>query len=246
MGATDDKPKRISSVSYSRLEIFEKCGWWAFLEFVERRPKPVDPTGKGEVAKNRGILIHGEAEKYIRGESNVLVRELQKGQIPELLDRLRTDWPDGHIEVEQDWAFTLDWDKTQWNNWKECWLRVKCDVVEHGDGLLHIVDWKSGKRFGNEVKHSQQGLLYGVASIMRYPDPTDIKITFAYTDEGKVVSKTHKREVLARMLPSFDERLKKVTSTEKFAAKPSKITCRFCPFGPNNGGDRSCPWGVEI
>lgn len=233
----------IKAVSFSRLLDYEQCPQRAKLAYIDRRPKP--KTLQGEAAANRGTAIHATAEKFVRSESDTLIAELAKPKIAERLTALKSSFKGGEVEVEQEWAFTVDWETTSWFA-DNCWLRVKCDVVDKSQPIYDITDWKSGKRFGNEVKHSQQGLLYGISTFMRYPTLEEVKITMAYTDENKVYTRQHKREAMMKMLPSYDSRLKKVTTATAFPAKPSKITCRFCPYGPNNGGDRSCRWGVEV
>lgn len=228
--------------SFSRLTDFEKCPAMAYSKYVERRP---EPAGIERKHADRGIAVHTSAEKYIMGEIDEPCDDLKKSRA--VLDELRELYPTGVVEIEQDWAFDLNWQTTEWRA-KDCWVRIKLDVfVKYPDRPWVVRDWKTGKRFGNEVKHSQQGLLYAIAAFMRYPEMTEVEIIFDYTDEGKQSPKRiYNRETVMRMLPSWDERGRKFSFAKEWPYKPNKINCRFCWYSNNNGGDGSCPVAVDI
>ena len=45
-------------------------------------------------------------------------------------------------------------------------------------------DYKTGKRRGNEIKHTDQGIVYVIGAMMRYPEIEYAQVEFWYTDEG--------------------------------------------------------------
>lgn len=245
MDLVSTHPGTISAWSFSRLvEVYEKCGLRAKFEFVDKRPKPQPAAGdKAAIASARGKAIHKGAEAYVKGEG-VLIRELDKPEVVTQLERYRSAYADGFAVVEEQWGYDRDWQPTSWFG-DQTWLRVACDVVMQAQSVVEINDWKSGTRFGNEVKHSQQGILYAIATLIRYPEADAATIRFTYVDENKSISKTYDRATVMRLMPSWDARGKAMTSDTQFRAKPNKSNCRFCPYGPNVG-DRSCPVGVEV
>lgn len=234
--------RTISSWSFSRLvEDYETCPYKAYLLYVEKRKKPQQTESPALI---RGKAVHLGAEQFVRGEIAELPTELKK--VAKDAERYRDLYAQGHVIVEDNWAFTRDWTPTGWMD-PDCWVRSKLDVFyretsTHGE----VLDWKTGKKFGNEVKHSQQGMLYGINAMLKFPELETVTAIFSYTDLGQETKKEYTRAVLMRMLPSWTARGRAMTEATEFKAKPSKITCRFCSFGPNNGGDRSCPWGVEV
>jgi hypothetical protein len=252
MGAPESKPaadappviKTISSWSFSRLtEDYEVCPLKAKFLYVDKKPRP--EATKGD-ALLRGSRIHEGAEQYVMGQRDDLIPELAK--VKPVIDTYRAAYPLGNIEVEQDWAFNRDWQQTSWFD-KDTWFRLKLDVfVNNHDGTAEVLDWKSGKKFGKEVAHSQQGTLYGISAMLRYPEINQVSIKFSYVDQPRTAdtSKTFSRETLMRLLPSWNSRAKAMTEATTFPAKPSKISCRYCPFSPNNNGDSSCPYGVPV
>lgn len=238
--------RTITAWSFSRLvEDYEPCHYKAYLLFVEKRPKPDRKDEKSEQMRLRGKVVHEGAEQFVRGERVDIVPELESRA--QKLHEYRAYFEQGKAEVEQDWAFNQDWTPTGWFD-ADAWSRIKLDVFINFGAEGIVDDWKTGKKFGNEVKHAQQGQLYGIGAFMRYPELEKVKVRFTYVDHPPKTDteREYTRAVLMRMLPSWNSRGLAMTTATSFPAKPSKIACRFCPFGPNNGGDRSCPSGVEV
>lgn len=240
-------PRTIKTGSFSRLNVFEGCEHHAFLEFVLKEPKPIAAAeNKGGIASARGNAIHTGAEKFIQGEG-VLIDELQKPVVKERVEAAKEQFAAGTAIVEQEWGFTNDWTPTGYYA-DDVWLRVKCDFVNYDAGLkrLDIEDWKSGKRWGNEVKHAQQGVLYGITGLIKYPDAEKVGVRFTYSDEGTSKPRDYTRTQIMQLMPSWHGRLTRMTTATRFKPKPNKINCRWCPYGPNNGGNRKCQYGVEV
>jgi RecB family exonuclease len=233
--------KTIGCGSFSRLKDYEECPHRAFLAYVEHRRKPVtlDTT-----AADRGTAIHLLCEQYVRGELENAPVEISK--IRDTVERFKALHPSGCIEVEQDWGYGIDWAPCGWRD-EHVWLRVKCDLVNREiPGFIEVVDWKTGKIEGNEVKHAQQGQLYALATFMRYPDVNEVETLFVYVDHGKTRPRRYKRSDVPKLLPEWEQRLTRMTAATVWPAKPNKMKCRFCAYGPNNGGDNSCLWGVPL
>lgn len=232
--------------SFSRLSDFEKCPRMAFLKYVEKRPQPEPaPDNKGEIARLRGIAVHSAAEAYVKGEAQMLDPLLES--IEEQVNEYRDAYAKGLVEVEQDWAFDVNWQQVGWFD-SNCWARIKLDIfVRWSPEFGEVADYKTGKKYGNEVKHSQQGLLYAIAAFMRYPEMERVRIRFLYVDQPAAQStcKEYDRATIMRMWPTWDDRARLFTFSQTWPVKPNAINCRFCPYSPNEGGDKSCPAGVE-
>ncbi len=233
------KIKTVNAWSFSRLSNFERCPYCVFLSSVQKEQGPKrDNTHPAE----RGVKIHGEAEDYAQEIIAELPHSLRKLE-PEfkMLRELHTE---GKLEIEQDWGFDINWDTCDYFG-KNIWLRVKCDVVIHHDKTqATIIDHKTGKSFGNEVKHISQGQLYAVAAFMKYPELERIDVEFWYIDEGKTKKKSYDRKKIIRPLETFTQRGLAVTTCINFQAKPNVHNCMWCDFGPNKGTG-VCTYGVE-
>ena len=237
-------PANIKAWSYSRLKVFEQCPYRAYLAFIEKRPEPPEIDKK---AADRGSAIHLEIENYIRGDSDILTKPATNAQ--HILDPLREAYTLGTVHVEGDWGFTVDWEPCGYHD-DNVWCRMKLDTLHlTSETTADGYDWKSGKKIGNEVAHAQQAQQYVVGTFMKYPELTEVTTKFVYVDQkdcGPPTTRTYSRERAMAFFKSIHDRALAMTTATEFKAKPNKINCRFCPYGPNNKGDRSCPWGVEI
>ena len=239
----ENELKKISAWSFSRLSKFEQCPYSVYLASIAKEPGPEKDPDK-ESAADRGSRIHEEAENFVQGITSDLPSTLSKPKIKQGLEMLKEMYSEGILEIEQDWGFTIDWESCGFFD-DNVWLRVKCDVVIHHDkDTATVIDYKTGKSWGNEVKHMQQGQLYAIASFMKYPDLEDIDVEFWYTDEDKITKKRYTRSKMTQKIKKFHERGLRVTTTVIFNAKPNIHNCRWCDYGPNKGTG-VCAYGVE-
>jgi hypothetical protein len=235
--------KNIAAWSFSRLKDHEKCPLKAYLKYVEK--KPTDHMDR--TAADRGTQIHLEAELFVKGEGP-FTENLDK--FTDYFDILREEFDAGTVELEEDWAFTSDWEVTGWFD-KDAWCRMKLDNCRHRDyedgELVSAIstDYKTGKKYGNEVSHGQQGQIYAIGTFMRYPTLETIDVEFIYLDLGpkQTTRRTYTRAKAMKLFPSWNKRAKAMTEATDFPPKPNKITCMWCEFGPQHG-DGSCEWGV--
>lgn len=224
--------------SFSVLKKFEECPYRVYLSKVDKIAEPSSD------AADRGNKIHDEAEHYIRGE-------LDTDKVPKNLEKLgfeyRTlreafDESPEQFELEQNWGFTATWGQTGFFD-KDVWCRMKLDVFRRWGTSAHIIDHKTGKKFGNELKHSDQGLQYAVGAFKRYPELEFIKVDFYYTDQGQKLEKSFTREQAMVFLPRIEKRafaLTNATAEQLSRPKPSKNNCKFCPHAETG----ACQWRV--
>lgn len=222
--------------SYSTLSVFDECAYRVYIQKVKKIPEP-----QGDAAA-RGEIVHKAAEDYVSGKVAELIPEL-KNHSDRLLE-LRELFKAGKVEQEGEWAFTIDWTKTDWMA-GDCWARIKLDAyVKESDTSCRVIDFKTGKKFGNEIKHAQQGLLYAIAAFMRDPEMQAASVEFWYTDLNPKEStkKFYTREQALMFMPGFHNRGVKMTTEKDFNPNPSKMNCKWCHF--KKGETPECRYGV--
>lgn len=233
----------LSAWSYSRLSVFEQCRLRAKLAFLDKIPEPPRPLppGKLEHANDRGHRIHEGAELYVTSTGAVeLLPELESFR-PEFT-RLREFATAGKVVTEGDWGFNRDWNPVDWRS-ADIWLRVKLDALVFVEPARAVViDYKTGRRKGNEIKHAEQGQLYQLATFLRYPDLEHINVEFWYTDQDEISSVYFDRETGLRYFDRFTQRGNALTTCVDFAPNPNVYSCRYCPYGPKGSGH--CTVGV--
>jgi hypothetical protein len=222
----------IKSASYSKLTDFEACPYKTKLKHVDRVPEAKAP------AAERGTAIHQLAEDFVLGKIAVLPEELRK--FSDEFSSLRTQYVDGKVSLEGEWGFDKNWSVT---DYKTAWLRMKLDARVHTTPTTAvIVDYKTGKRFGNELKHGEQTLLYGLAEVLREPQIERVTVELWYLDIDDLHAQSFTRDKILKFLPAFEKRLLALTNATKFPPKPNVFACKWCPYGPAKGGQ--CEYGV--
>jgi hypothetical protein len=228
--------------SHSRLNIFEQCKLRAKLAFIDKIPEPPRPlpAGKTEHANDRGTRIHTAAELFVQGGVE-LIPELETFRAE--LTILRALYAVGKVSLEGEWAVDKDWLPCAWNS-DTAWARIKLDAMvfltpKHGV----VIDYKSGKRAGNEVKHTEQGQLYQLAAFMRYPELEVIDVEFWYTDVDELHHVQYTKRQGLRYLKGYTARGTAMVTADVFPPSPSIFNCKWCPYGPTGTGH--CDKGVS-
>jgi RecB family exonuclease len=226
---TDPQGGLVKSWSYSALKDFEECQYRIFLKRVDKR------EGKKNDKANRGTEIHALAEAYVKGEGPL---DPTLANFEHELTRLAELYKAGKVQVEEDWAFDVDWQPTGWFA-DNVWGRFKLDAyVQEDETSARVIDYKTGKKFGNEINHGGQAILYAVATFMRHPGLQFIQAEFYYLDlkTDNTLVKTFTRPHAMVFMPKLHERAVKLTSAREFKPKPSKMTCKWCEFR------ETCEW----
>lgn len=231
---------KIRSWSYSRLLDFEACPLMAKLKIIDKIPEPERPLppGKTEHANDRGTRVHNECELYVRGEGP-LPQEAR--YFEDEFKSLAAKFKKGTVSLEGEWGFDKEWQPI---DWKLAWLRMKLDANIHlSNTHAAVVDYKTGRKFGNEVKHGEQLQMYALAVFLRYPQVEHVTAELWYLDVNDLTSLDVTRPIGLRQLKPFDKRGRKMTEATEFPANPNAHSCRYCPYHPAKGtGD--CPHGV--
>ena len=221
--------------SYSALKTYESCAYRTYISKVKKVREDFGP------AAARGTEIHQQAEDYVRGDLKELPDTLKKFQSQ--FEDMREGFINATVELEGEWGFTIDWEPCGWME-KGVWARVKLDAyVEETETSARVIDYKTGRQYGNEIAHSQQALTYAIGSFLRYPDLEIAKTEMWYLDHGTTMEKTYTRDQALMFLPKLQERAIAMTTATKFPPNPSKNSCRWCSFG--KGENPYCEWAIN-
>lgn len=229
----------IKTVSYSRLMDFEKCKYLAKLKYLDKIPQPARPLppGKLEHANDRGTRIHEAGELYVRGNVE-LVPELHS--FKEDFDELKRLFKEGAVELEGEWAVDKEWNPVAWAS-SSAWCRMKLDAfVKTSPTTARVIDYKTGKRIGNEVKHTEQGQIYQLATFLRHPEIEHILVEFWYIDQNEKDIKQYTRTQGTDYFDKYHNRLSKVTDCTEFNPNPNAFSCKWCPYK-----DNACEYGIS-
>jgi len=252
----------ISAGSFSRLIVFEDCNRRAKIAFVDRIKEPPrgDPpsycpknpvTGEREWFDKRGIRVHDTADAFLRNVGPACPE--MEHFMPEF-EQLKKLFAANKVHAEETWAFTRDWDLTTWDDWDNCWMRIKVDAFAILRGSLDepveavVIDYKTGKAWGNEAKHADQCQLYQLGAFKRFPTLETIHVEAWYLDQNCMLDggvKTYLRPQGLRFQARWERRMKALTTESIFKPMPSKTACKWCPFRQEiHGGTGHCDRSV--
>ena len=146
------------------------------------------------------------------------------------------------ITVEDSWAFRKDWSETTWDDWAECWVRIKLDCAHmEEDGVLIVTDYKTGKyREEQNADYVEQLELYSLAAFLKYESVHTVLPRLLYLDLGLIFNGgdeplIHTRADLPRLKKVWEKRTKPLLSDTTFAPRPSN-NCRWCHFSSSKSG----------
>lgn len=232
----------ISSWSHSKLGDFDKCRFLCYLKHDQRIPEPQRPLppGKTEHANDRGTRYHENCEFYVRGDDIALFPDIDRTFGPEL-DLLRVLHKEGMVSLEGEWGVDNEWNPTEW---RTAWHRCKLDAaVFWSPQEATVIDYKTGRKYGNEVKHAEQMQLYQLNAFMRYPKLEVVTTELWYLDQNEVSRQTFTRAQGLRFKSNFDRKGRAITTNTDWKPNPNKFSCKWCEYGPWNGGQ--CQVGVR-
>ncbi len=230
--SNDPQSGLIKTWSVSALEMFKKCPHASFLKSVTKVKQ------ERKAASDRGIKLHDAAEEYVKGNTKKLTAEF-KG-FRQNVEDLRNKYKEGKVELEGDWAFDSNWEPTEWYG-KNVWGRIKLDAFEkQSDTAAKVIDYKSGKKFGNELKHSFQLLVYAIGAFIRHPKLEYIDASCWYIDQkDEVLDKSFSRGKAMIFMPRLEQQALKLTTCTDFPPRPSQSNCLYCPF------KETCEWRYD-
>ncbi len=235
----------ITQWSASKLKTFSQCKFRAQLQYGQKVKEPERelPKGKTEFANDRGTRIHLEAEHFVRGIGE-FTPDLEKFRAE--FDSMKQLFAEGKVLLEEDWAYDKGWVPVAWTA-PNAWLRAKLDgLVFLSDYEAVVIDFKTGRKFGNEVSHMQQMQIYQLITFLRYPKLEHITVELFYLDQNDeaITQASFTRAQGLKFKHSIERQGHALTDCTDFPPSPNIFSCRFCFFSNRPGGTGHCERGV--
>lgn len=235
--------KRITAWSYSRYADYKQCPLKAKLKHIDKIQEPPN------AAMARGGELGKKIEAYIKGQLAKLPPEFKPVAAKAKLLREKFKKKLLPVVVEDSWAMTREWARTVWNDWDNCWLRVKVDAAYHEDEeTLDLTDWKSGK-FRQEMNddYVEQLELYALSALVLMPHLKKVRVCLEYFDQGLTYPPKDKpmeftQADVPKLKKLWEKRVKPMMADTKFAPRPNDKCC-WCFYGQSGkakGGPGLC------
>lgn len=228
--------KRLTAWSFSRWSKYDTCPQQAKYTYIDKLPEPESP------ALANGSQVHDVLAAYVRGDLPLNDPVPGWTYFESLLKQLRSLDP----IVEAEWGYTRAWGPTGWFG-SDTWFRSKLDaaVLYLDDGEADVVDYKTGKP---RPKDSQeQGELYFLSVLRRYPQVQRVTVRFWYLDVGVEMPADQRetvyrfdRSMAAGLMDKWTKRAERMLSDAIMPPKPGQH-CKWCSFAKSSGGP--CKYG---
>lgn len=221
-----------SKWSYSSLMAYETCPYRIALREAGAALPPEDPNSP----LVRGSNIHKKAEDHVRGGTNETPEELEqfKFKFYDLQDAYKR----GDVKLEEPWYFDANWQPCDKDN---AWLTTILDVFfDYGDNSCKIIDHKTGRKLGNEIKHAMQGQLYTAAAFNAYPEMELCRFSFWYLDHGQTLDREIRKQAAKSIQEMYTKRAEKMLNDQELKPTPSKSACKWCDYAKSKACDYRC------
>lgn len=216
--------KTIQSWSFSRLQDYETCALRAKLSIIDKIPHPEQPNSPAE----RGNKVHDALEKFVfkGGKQQPIEAKHFEKEIIQLKDLQHLKRAEG----EQMWCFDRDWMPVDEKDYDRIWVRIKLDALAWlSSNVVVPIDYKTGKRDGNEIKHGQQLQIYTMATFLKFPQVEEAVAELWYLDKDILTKLRYRRDQALRHLKNWTDRGIRMTSDTVFKPNPSTWNCSYCP-----------------
>ena len=205
---------------FSKLDTYRDCPKKFFFQFIQKLPQPSSP------AMERGSNMHEAIEMYLNGWAKTLPENLTEWVVP--LDVLKTK----DFQAEQALGFDKNW--TPLKDWFQSgvWLRAKMDAKYIQDGMLTVIDFKSGKY---RVPSTEQVELYAIAGSALHPEVEKVKAEFWFLDSGDIYTRDYTKPELLQLRKKYENYVAPIYADTVWEATPSSA-CRWCTYSKTKGG----------
>lgn len=202
--------------SYSRWKVFNECRARYEFQFLQKLQQP--PS----IHLERGIMVHAKAEDYLDSGGRI------PKELKEFSDELKAIRKLGAV-AERTFAFTKSWAETTYDDWNNCWLRIKidADITVKGETCATLIDFKTGKPWKDTKDQSE---LYAVGKFQLEKQVEEIDAEFWYTDSGEVVNYFYGRNDFKELKRKWTARGQEMLAAKQFPFTKNAYSCKFCPF----------------
>lgn len=227
-----EKKKFATSSSFSRALDLEKCPLFFKYRHLDKIPDPAPELPGAERPLERGNRLHSLAENYVKNPLLPFPEEFQ--HFRKELEAFRKMYKAGMLLPEKKFAFDESWNLIDYKDWDNVIYRAVADIsAKLSPTRVLVVDYKSGKKKGNEVKHHEQAMEYAVCEALTNPDLQIFNVEIWYMDQEPGDNKLRRQFTRSQVLAGFQAmktRHLRVINERIFEAHPSRFACMFCPY----------------
>lgn len=213
--------------SHSRMSTFQQCPYKFKLHYIDGIQGEDNPISKMALAK--GSKVHDLLEKYpkIETESKAfdVVEKFVRSPVAEpYLKAILDEEPN-----KREFAFglTKDFEPTDYNS-DDVLFHGKIDLICTVNGMLNLVDYKTGKPKEQQEQDYSQLILYGIYFFQKIPELERLRISFVYVEHDHENSLVLER----KSIEGFKQQYLNLVEEIETSSYPKRegYLCKYCQF----------------
>lgn len=215
---------KFAPYSYSRLSTHEQCARKFKYSYIDKIPVGyVDRT-----ALLKGGAVHSILENYPDKSTHKLAPKYQY-----IADKfISTELAEKYLSVDSNrevhFGLNKDLEPTEYRD-KNAIFRGKIDHVCIIDGVLYLIDWKTGKLKDIRWQDFRQLLFYAIYFFKKYSKINKIKISYVYVEHESENDILLERQYLDKYTKELTDMIDAAENDEEFRKSESKL-CEWCDF----------------
>lgn len=219
---------KFAPYSFSKINTYLNCPKRFHFQYVLK----VKQGDCDRSALVRGSAIHEMFEQHQKGKEPKQTpytadfkRALKRSEVKKIKEHLESTTKTCR---EISFGLTKDFEPCKYTS-KDALFRGRIDLAYNDNGMLTIVDYKTGKAKDEKYQNFDQLLLYSIYFFQRYKTLMFCKVQFVYVDHDVVNSLVTERKYLENLKEHFLNTVKTIESATEYNPKQSRL-CAYCPY----------------
>lgn len=228
---------KFAPYSFSKLNTFVNCPKRFEYKYVKK-----EKEGRCDrSALERGSAIHEMFEHHEKNKEpkqSKYTKDFKKALVSKSVQNIKK-----HLETpkntcrEVSFGLTPEFTPCDYNS-KDALFRGKIDLVYVHEGMLELIDYKTGKPKSQKYQSYDQLLLYSIYFFQRYNTLQKLKVSYVYVDHDVVNSFVVDKTIIHKWKHHFLEIVNDIETAKEFLPNHSRL-CHWCPF------EEKCEWDLD-
>lgn len=215
---------KFNPYSFSKIDSYNQCPRKFWNQYVEKLPR----KQQDRTPLLKGGAVHSILEHFPEKSTHKLAPKYHHVIAPFLESELGHHYLMRQSTREFNLGLTVDLEPTTYSD-KKALFKGSVDYVCIIDGVLHLIDWKTGKAKDLKWQSFDQLMMYAIYFFIRYPDIDRINISYVYVEHNCENLLELDRKYFDNYVGQFMGYIDNIENDEQFLPKPQRL-CEYCDF----------------
>ena len=210
--------------SFSKLSVHKQCPRKFKYNYIDKRQR--EPQDIAALLK--GGAVHNMLEKYPQPGTHKLTEKYQHVMDKFLEGQLSKKYLTVPNTREIRFGMTEELEPCAYSD-NNCMFRGAVDYICIIDGVLHLIDWKTGKLVDLKYQNFDQLMFYAVYFFSVYKEIQTINISYVYIEHNEENVILLQRKFLKNYTDDLINSIKETEDDIQFNKTKTRL-CGWCPY----------------